>query len=301
MLLNVLLENLTKQTIKEDGKMETIHNYLDSMFVTLPQTPETIKAKAELRCIMEDKYNELISDGKSESEAVGTVISEFGDLKELAEELGIKELVYNTSNVINNNNSNKTYTSPEYQTAHMMTVPETKDALKAYSEAAYAVALGVFLCICAPTGSVLCDAFGGNSTMYILMDIIGSIFLFAMVGAAVSLFIIYTSRRKKYKFMRKEVFVIPTEMIPEIREMYKKAESERVFKLVIGIMLCIFSVVPSIVVDGVFALNIGAYSQITELGGLLLFVFVGIGVFLIVNSGMLLETYKMFLKYDKNN
>ena len=39
--------------------------------------------------MMEDKYNELISEGKSENEAVGTVISEFGNLDELAETLGL--------------------------------------------------------------------------------------------------------------------------------------------------------------------------------------------------------------------
>lgn len=42
---------------------------------------------------MEDKYNELISDGKSDNEAIGIVISEFGNLDELADSLGIKSFV----------------------------------------------------------------------------------------------------------------------------------------------------------------------------------------------------------------
>ena len=41
-------------------------------------------AKQELWGMMEDKYNELISEGLSENEAVGTVISEFGNLDELS-------------------------------------------------------------------------------------------------------------------------------------------------------------------------------------------------------------------------
>ena len=45
--------------------------------------------------MMEDKYNELINDGKNENEAVGTVISEFGNLEELSKELGLeKEFSY---------------------------------------------------------------------------------------------------------------------------------------------------------------------------------------------------------------
>ena len=60
--------------------METIKSYLEAMFANMPNTPEVIKAKAELLAMMEDKYNELISEGESENAAVGTVISEFGNL-----------------------------------------------------------------------------------------------------------------------------------------------------------------------------------------------------------------------------
>lgn len=57
--------------------METIKNYLENMFSHLPNTPEVQKAKYELYQMMEDKYNELISEGKSDNEAIGIVISEF--------------------------------------------------------------------------------------------------------------------------------------------------------------------------------------------------------------------------------
>jgi hypothetical protein len=42
---------------------------------------------------MEDKYNELISEGKKENEAIGIVISEFGNLDELAEGLGLNKVL----------------------------------------------------------------------------------------------------------------------------------------------------------------------------------------------------------------
>ena len=54
--------------------METIRNYLESMFSQLPNTPEVLKAKYELGQMMEDKYSELIADGKSENEVIGTII-----------------------------------------------------------------------------------------------------------------------------------------------------------------------------------------------------------------------------------
>lgn len=75
--------------------METIRNYLENMFLNLPNTPEVYKAKNELWQMMEDKYTELKAEGKSENEAVGIVISEFDNLDELAQDLGISSFMHN--------------------------------------------------------------------------------------------------------------------------------------------------------------------------------------------------------------
>lgn len=73
--------------------METIRGYLETMFQNLPNLPQVQKAKYELGQMMEDKYQELKENGKTENEAVAIVISEFGNLDELAEELGIQNAV----------------------------------------------------------------------------------------------------------------------------------------------------------------------------------------------------------------
>jgi len=75
--------------------MNTIRNYLDNMFLGLPQTEDVTRAKNELLAMMEDKYNELKSSGKTDNEAIGIVISEFGNLDELGDTLGIKQIVEN--------------------------------------------------------------------------------------------------------------------------------------------------------------------------------------------------------------
>ena len=67
--------------------METIRVYLDTMFRSLPDTSEVRRAKEELLAMMEDKYTELRSEGKSENEAIGQVIAEFGNAEELIREL----------------------------------------------------------------------------------------------------------------------------------------------------------------------------------------------------------------------
>ena len=47
--------------------METIKNYLETMFANMPNTSEVKRAKYELGQMMEDKYTELKAEGKSEN------------------------------------------------------------------------------------------------------------------------------------------------------------------------------------------------------------------------------------------
>ena len=75
--------------------METINNYLDNMFKGLPNNSNVIDAKNELRQMMEDKYEQLLSEGKSDNEAVGIVISQFGNLDEISDLLGISSDIEN--------------------------------------------------------------------------------------------------------------------------------------------------------------------------------------------------------------
>lgn len=70
--------------------MEIIRDYLDNMFAAYQATPEVEKLKSELLSTMEDRYLELKAGGHSETSAVGIVISDFGNIEELATEYGIK-------------------------------------------------------------------------------------------------------------------------------------------------------------------------------------------------------------------
>ncbi len=69
--------------------MNVIIAYLDTMFSPYPRTPRMLEAKAELQAMMEDAYQGLTAKGVSHNEAVGKVITDFGNLDELAPVLGI--------------------------------------------------------------------------------------------------------------------------------------------------------------------------------------------------------------------
>ncbi|QHI72574.1 permease prefix domain 1-containing protein [Aminipila terrae] len=71
--------------------MNQIRNYVEAMFSNLPKIREVIDMKMTMLENMEEKFQELLKEGKNENEAVGIVLADFGNMEELKEELGIKD------------------------------------------------------------------------------------------------------------------------------------------------------------------------------------------------------------------
>ena len=71
--------------------MSVIDSYLDTLFAPYPDSSRMRSARIELRAMMEDAYNDAITQGKTHNEAVGQVITDFGNLHELAPVLGIAQ------------------------------------------------------------------------------------------------------------------------------------------------------------------------------------------------------------------
>lgn len=72
--------------------MNQIRNYIEVMFSSLPNTKEVVEMKLNMLENMEEKFHELIKDGKNENEAVGIILADFGSMEELKEELGISNM-----------------------------------------------------------------------------------------------------------------------------------------------------------------------------------------------------------------
>ena len=162
--------------------MYAIRNYLDNMFRNLPNTEEVRRAKTELLQMMEDKYEELIAEGKSENEAVGIVISEFGNLDELAESLGIQEAV----------------TENPDEDKPMLSMDRIKEYLGMISQHSVLVPLAIALCIFSVAFNIIADAIPGCP------EVIGVIFMFLSIGVAVGLFIFEGLRKRNLmKYIRK--------------------------------------------------------------------------------------------------
>ncbi len=253
--------------------MEAIRNYLETMFANLPNTPEVLRAKNELWQMMEDKYNELIADGKNDNEAVGTVIAEFGNLDEISEDLGIRNVVSGTQDI----------------TRRQVTMEEVKKYLHESSNYAFKISLGVFLCISSPIGAILSEAASFSS-------LVGLFFLMAFVATAVILFVHSSIRIHRWDFLKQELCTIDFATTNYVNDQKERYNPTYALLMTVGIVLCVISFVPAAIID---ELDISFFGFDTDdMAGVLLFVFVATGVFMIVLSYNINNTYTTILKLN---
>lgn len=256
--------------------METIRNYLDNMFSGLKRTAETERAKRELLNMMEDKYNELIAEGKSENEAVGRVISEFGNLSELKEELGLSD-----ADVITD-------------TRRTVDFKESEEYLSSSAKAANRIAVGVSLCILSPAPLVtLAGAFGSGSSESVskLAVFIGLMLLFALVAVAVALFITTSIRISKYDYLKTEEISLEHGALAYVKELRDRFKESYALLMTVGVVICVVSVVPLLGI----ALLLGE-GRTVILGVAILLLLLSIGVHLIIRAGMIKESYCVLLQ-----
>lgn len=130
---------------------EAIRNYIESQFMNLPDTPAVKRAQQELLQMSEDKYAELLAAGVSDNEATGRVITEFGNINELADELGIRGQF---------DEANGAVFSADTIELTVHDSAEAGEAVQAAIRSAIVIALGVFVLIGALITTAIFDSEG---------------------------------------------------------------------------------------------------------------------------------------------
>ncbi len=253
--------------------MEAIRNYLETMFQNLPNTPEVQRAKSELWQMMEDKYTELKNEGKSENEAVGTVIAEFGNLEELSGDLGIRSFIQPTVNI----------------NRRMITLDETKDYLRDRSRQAYQIALGVFCCIISVTGPVFTEAVSAN-------DVFGIVFMLLLIAIGVALFIHPSITMRYWDFLKLEPCATDFATTNYVQDQKNHYRTTYALLLTVGVVLCVISFLPIIILDELNP-KIGRLDM-DEFGAIIMFFLIGIGVFMIVLGSNVNSSFSSLLQLN---
>lgn len=252
--------------------MDTIRSYLESMFKNLPLTEKVMRAKSELLQMMEDKYTELIKEGKTENEAVGIVISEFGNLEELVEDLGIKDIYTEQRN--------------ETKKKRLLTFDEIKKFIDQRKRSALLLGIGIACLICCVVCPILGDAASLPEILFIPS-------MFVMIGIGVMLIIMSSSVTEEVKFIFLEPCSLDSVETDYLRSERTKYISTYSIMKSVGILCFILCCIPPIIFD-----NIGTTEFVEALGPAFLFIFVGLGVFLTVYSSKIKKSYDILLSLN---
>lgn len=299
--------------------METIRIYLENMFSRLPRTPEIIKLENDMLRTMEDKYEELKMEGKSENEAIGIVISEFGNIDELIDELGLLSAAGNGAG--NGNGSfheegnygdargSRAEGFADYDSGDIyLSRDQVEQILSDTRKYHRMTGLGIALCIMGPAFMIL---FGGIFSpsglasadfLHKISRINALLILFPLflgLAAGLSLIIYGSSRLEQYKFLKHSNLIVSPSLQSLIMNMQADFQPQHAVITTVGIVLCVLSPFILIILSQLGEITFLGEDNGGTIGVFFMLLFISIAVYLFVSSDGEEEIYKILLQEKK--
>lgn len=255
--------------------MNTINEYVESMFLNVPKTAETEQLKEDILANMEDKYEELRQGGATENEAIGAVITEFGNIDEVLEEMEIKKEIPNE----------------EFDDVMVVEEEDAYEFIEAKRRAGIGIGLGLLSIMVGVAIFLMIFGIGNLADSFLYT---GLVFLFIGIAVGIALFIINGMRLSDYSQFSESFYVLVPEArraIEKMREAYKRSH---VFSLVIGVSICILSSLP--VMGAVFLGNRQSYVLI---GTGVMLLLIGVALFFFTFTGNIWGAYETLLDHGQ--
>jgi hypothetical protein len=258
--------------------METIKNYLDSMFSGLPKTEEVNRLKMDLLANMEDKYYELKNEGKSENEAIGIVISEFGNIDEIVSEMGIS-------------------VKPEQEeNLPVVALEQAREYIEIKSASSRITGIAVSLILLGVSLLVFLTQIIQDNRMLVGMNnqaksTIPVIILIMCIVPAVAMFIYSGTRLEKFRFIENNEFTLASTAKTIINNMLSEVKTKQTIGVIIGVSLCIMSVLP-IFIGSMISKAGSSY------GVSILLIMISVAVFLFITTGSVAQSCRQLLQID---
>lgn len=250
--------------------MNVIKNYVEAMFLNLPRTEEFKVLEKEMLANMEEKFYGLLEEGKAENEAIGVVISEFGNIDELLESLEITQ---------GNSEWKESHREEEQIDLPMLGTEDISRYLKLRKQAGLYIGLGVILC----GVMISCFIVGYGHDI----PVIGFIMGIPLLAIGVALFIISGMRLSPFNYLEKGFILSDRDrgFLEEAKEDFSKSFN---FSMIIGVMLCILAILPVIVSTILF--------DYVELGVGLTIILGCMGSFFFIYSGNIQGSFTYLLE-----
>ena len=241
--------------------MEAIRTYLDNVFAAFPQTDRVLMFKREMLAGMEEKYNALKEEGKSEHEAIGSVIANFGSIDEIAEELGAGQGV------------------SEPESGIKLSAAEVYAYLEQMRRSSIWIGIGIWLVIAGVCAMILIASLTGplNGAVEDTISAVGVTVLLAMVAVALPIFIVNGVRIDQYKHYNEQKILLDMQTQADLEQKRTKNNTKFIAKLSIGVALVLLAVGSFVLLGTLEYYNLPIVSMLFT---------IGFSAFLFVTAGM---------------
>lgn len=246
--------------------MTVIDSYLDTLFAPYPDSPRLREARTELRALMEDQQQALMDAGRTESQAVGTVIAEFGSLEEVAAELGITAELGGTV--------------PGTVTTPPLSTERAEEYVAAMRRSRWMPAVAIPLFVLSPLLLMLLIAVGGDAPSGGTLGA-GLTLLLVLVAAGVLLLVLHGSRMEEFEDVTEGRFTLTSAVRSLALALRRDHRRERALSVGAAIILWILAALP-VILAGVLT---DAGSLTPLYGVCLTLAMVALGLWILLRAG----------------
>lgn len=257
--------------------MNVLNEYIENMFINLPKTKQIQILKNNILLNMEDKYNDLLDKGISENEAIGIVISEFGDINEIMEEYDLEmndeEAVFSDS--------------------------ELNEFIEVKNKSSWIVSLGVLCCILSISSYMILEEILSKMNLNSeLVDLMSFASLIVLIAISVGMFIYSNNLVSKYEKIKE--FSCSNSSKIKIENKFKEIEKKYDFIT----MVCIIAMVISPLIYFIFEFEFGKESNFPAT---IYIVYISIFIAILTYVSSIREVFKILIgekesaktRYDK--
>lgn len=246
--------------------MNAIEQHIKYLFRDLPETDEIKQIKNDLYLNAMDRFEELLTLGKAESEALGTIIIEMGERDDLLEGLGYDQ-----------NQDLKDYSTN--------TLSEARVLIETYVNESNKISFGILMIL---LGAGLIPALATVDLV-----IMGVIILLVLISISVAMFIhggLKLEAIEKSLNDDENVFYLTDEDYDIMENHYLNFKENNRYRVPLGVMFCIGSAIPILLFS-----YYGSPQHIERYGIVSLMLLVGLGVYQFVKYGMVNTAYEKVL------
>lgn len=269
--------------------MEIIRNYIENCFLPYEQNSRVLAAKAELLSAMEDKYNDLIAQGKTENEAIGTVIAEFGDISELKNELRLTETKkdFGVESLPKTDNEFEEFEEKKELKPLCLDKEGVKKYIRATKRFGRRIGFGIFMCINCVSALLFVNFIRHYELL--TMPNVGVAALLLFVAIAVAVFIFSATTYECYEKYEDYNIILDARTRDYVEEKQRKSKAWFAVRIALGVALCILSPVSYLVLPDVMYLPT-----------VILLLAIGLGVSFMSSAGISSDAYSNLLGKEEN-